>query len=57
MAIWRIEGNIFGCYWVALGKRFCNEYTIAPRERMIYGKTKRSSEKLAIGDVVVTKQT
>ena len=36
-------------------KRFYNEYTVALRERMMYDKTKRSSDKLAIGDAVVFK--
>ena len=34
-------------------KRFYNEYTVALRERMMYDKTKRSSDKLVIGDVAV----
>ena len=36
-------------------KRFYNEYSVALRERMMYDKTKRSSEELPIGDVVVIK--
>ena len=36
-------------------KRFYNEYTVALRERMMYGKTKRCSDELAIGDAVVIK--
>ena len=36
-------------------KPFYNEYTVALRERMMYDKTKRSSDKLVIGDVVVIK--
>ena len=34
-------------------KRFYNEHTVALRERMMYDKTKRSSDKLVIGDVAV----
>ena len=36
-------------------KRFYNEYTVALRERMMYDKTKRSSNKSVIGDIVVIK--
>ena len=36
-------------------RRFYNEYTVAIRERMMYEKIKRSSDKLDIGDVVVIK--
>ena len=36
-------------------KRIYNKYSVALRERMMYDKTKRSSEKLAIGDIVVIK--
>ena len=36
-------------------KRFYNENTVALREQMMYDKTKRSSGKLAVGDVVVIK--
>ena len=44
--------------WLLLNhfwKRFYNEYTVALRERMMYDKTKRSSDKLVIGDAVVIK--
>ena len=36
-------------------KRFYNKYTVALHERMMYDKTKRSSNKLVIGDIVVIK--
>ena len=36
-------------------KRFYNEYIVALRERMMYGKTKRCSDELAIGDAVLIK--
>ena len=36
-------------------KRIYNKYSVALRERMMYDKTKRRSEELPIGDVVVIK--
>ena len=38
-------------------KRSYNEYAVALRERMMFDKTKRSSDKLAIGVVVIKNNT